>query len=226
MTDEELDAVLMVLDYSKDADLPIPGSNAFFKVRELVGYFSALRAQLAEAREKSERLGRDLNVARYGQPDFAWQVHKEALAAANTRADRAEAALAAQIEADAAKYGPHANEGLLPNLGLQPGDRVVRVTGHDKWSDPDIGSEYTFCINSNYRKGVPHLIKDGSGWTTMTEKGTFRVIGRKPHDRTALERHDAKTREKALREAAETLTGWHPLAAGAILALINKEKTE
>lgn len=104
-------------------------------------------------------------------------------------------------------YGPRANEGLLPNLGLQPGDRVVRVTGHDKWSDPDIGSEYTFCINSDYRKGVPHLVKAGSGWTTMNEKGTFRVIGRKPHDRAALDRllaeAEAKSSANALRRVVD-----------------------
>lgn len=48
------------------------------------------------------------------------------------------------------------------------------------------------------------------------------AFGNQPHDRTALERHDAKTREKALREAVDTVTGWHPIAAGAILALIEK----
>lgn len=56
---------------------------------------TALRAQLAEVQAEKERLGREVNTARYGQPDFSWQLHKEALAEANARADRAEAALAA-----------------------------------------------------------------------------------------------------------------------------------
>lgn len=62
---------------------------------------TALRAQLAEAKAEKEKLGRELNLSRYGQPDFSWQVHKEALAEANARADRADAERAAQIEVDA-----------------------------------------------------------------------------------------------------------------------------
>ena len=58
-----------------------------------------LRAKLDEVQAEKEKLGREVNTARYGQPDFSWQLHKEALAEANARADRAEAALAAQIEA-------------------------------------------------------------------------------------------------------------------------------
>ncbi len=27
-----------------------------------------------------ERLGREVNMARYGQPDFAWSIHKQAMA--------------------------------------------------------------------------------------------------------------------------------------------------
>lgn len=74
----------------------------------------------------------------------------------------------------------------------------------------------------------------------MDEKGTFRVIGRKPHDRTALERMQAEAREKALREAVAVATDWQnetgtdiaaaaricPQIADAILALIEADHAQ
>jgi hypothetical protein len=39
-----------------------------------------LETKLAKAVEKAERLGREVNIARYGQPDFAWDIHKAAMA--------------------------------------------------------------------------------------------------------------------------------------------------
>lgn len=47
-----------------------------------------------------ERLGREVNMARYGQPDFAWSIHKQAMADLQARAERLEAAVIA-----AAKIG-------------------------------------------------------------------------------------------------------------------------
>lgn len=96
-TDEELDALVRKLE----AQAYQQGRIARHAMIDAKSAITALRAQLAEAKADKERLGRELNLARYGQPDFSWQVHKEAMAAANARADRAEAALAAQIEADA-----------------------------------------------------------------------------------------------------------------------------
>ncbi len=91
-------AVRLGLDYEncakKDARLASDWEEAADAI-------TALRSQLAEAKAEKEKLGRELNLARYGQPDFSWQVHKEALAEANARADLTEAALAAQIEVDA-----------------------------------------------------------------------------------------------------------------------------
>lgn len=39
------------------------------------------------------KLGREVNMARYGQPDFAWSIHKQAMAELQARAERLEAAL-------------------------------------------------------------------------------------------------------------------------------------
>lgn len=88
-TDEELDALVEYLR-----------GKGFISQCE-ADAITALRTQIAEAKAEKERLGRELNLARYGQPDFSWQVHKEAIAEANARVERAKAALAAQIEADA-----------------------------------------------------------------------------------------------------------------------------
>lgn len=116
-TDEELDALVkraMVIDPLLEVDFDTQRDveqdpygareaieTALYLIRDQAAAITAMRAQLAEAKAEKEKLGRELNLARYGQPDFSWQVHKEALSEANARADRAEAALAAQIEADA-----------------------------------------------------------------------------------------------------------------------------
>lgn len=96
-TDEELDALVNWLDELPCCHDGPHETSARCKTCEksAADAITALRAQLAEAKADKEKLGRELNLARYGQPDFSWQVHKEALAAANARADRAEAALAA-----------------------------------------------------------------------------------------------------------------------------------
>ncbi len=51
-------------------------------------------ADRIEALERErERLGREVNMARYGQPDFAWSIHKQAMADLQARAERLEAAI-------------------------------------------------------------------------------------------------------------------------------------
>jgi cell division protein FtsB len=62
----------------------------------------AAEAKLAEVEKERERLGREVNMARYGQPDFAWSIHKQAMAEMTARAETAEATVAtltAQVEA-------------------------------------------------------------------------------------------------------------------------------
>ena len=53
-------------------------------------------ADRIEALERErERLGREVNMARYGRPDFAWSVHKEAMADLEARLAKAVEALRA-----------------------------------------------------------------------------------------------------------------------------------
>jgi cell division protein FtsB len=54
----------------------------------------ALRAELAAKDDKIERLGREVNTARYGRPDFAWSVHKAAMNELRDETD----ALRAEVE--------------------------------------------------------------------------------------------------------------------------------
>lgn len=47
--------------------------------------------KLAAAQAEIERLGRELNLAKYGEPDFSWSIHKEAMSELQARAEKAEA---------------------------------------------------------------------------------------------------------------------------------------
>ena len=98
-TDEELDVLdkKLASQIGDDVQTIFDHEQLFKQARSAI---TALRAQLAEVKADKEKLGREVNIAKYGQPDFSWQVHREALAEANARADRAEAALAASIPAD------------------------------------------------------------------------------------------------------------------------------
>jgi len=68
------------------------------------------------------------------------------------------------------------------------------------------------------RVGLPgKAVWHPTHWRPLREPGS------QPHDRTALDRHDAKTREKALREAADELRGQgYGAAVRTIIALITK----
>ena len=165
------------------------------KLREII---TTLRAQLAEARAELHGPVEHLsaqehsNIIAHLSPELE---HIGALPNRNSlmmalveatnaarkdaaRADRAEAALAAQIEADMETCGQCMGSGY---------------GGH-----PDSGVSCPVC--------------GGSGG-----------VRNQPHDRTALDRHDATTREKALREAADELRGQgYGAAVRTILALIEK----
>lgn len=143
MTDEELDAPDEVYDTMMEVQRNPTG--AWQAIHDQADTITTLRAQLAVAEACNRGLMR-LNEA------------------TQARADRAEAALAAQIEADA-----------------------------------EIVESFNPCAAT--------------------------AIRNQPHDRTALDRHDAKTREKALREAAKTahecnMAGDPQASSTYILALI------
>jgi hypothetical protein len=48
-------------------------------------------ARITDLEAKLQRLGRELNLAKYGEPDFAWEIHKNAVADLEARLAAAEA---------------------------------------------------------------------------------------------------------------------------------------
>ena len=42
-------------------------------------------ARITDLEAKLQRLGRELNLAKYGEPDFAWEIHKNAVAELEAR---------------------------------------------------------------------------------------------------------------------------------------------
>ena len=59
---------------------------------DLVGHMTKLIAvgldRIEQLTAERDRLGRELNVAKYGQPDFAWSVHLAAMAEVQAERDR------------------------------------------------------------------------------------------------------------------------------------------
>lgn len=93
-TDEELESLVKRME-SVSLQVGIPSRTALDSdvIRKAAYAITTLRAQLAEMQIEKEKLGREVNIARYGQPDFSWQIHKEALAEANARVKVLEDAL-------------------------------------------------------------------------------------------------------------------------------------
>jgi len=135
-TDEELDALVLWLEELPCCHDGPHETSARCKSCEktVADAITTLRAQLAEAKADKEKLGRELNLARYGQPDFSWQVHKEALAEANARADRAEAALAAKPSPD-----EHYDDYCIGQFAKMMSEKMAasRAKGRSGWNDPE-----------------------------------------------------------------------------------------
>lgn len=159
MTDEELDALVRDAVFAADC-LQETGTfeTAQGVLHDCATAITTLRAQLAEAR--AERDIWEIDAKRNHQAaeiEFA-------------RADRAEAALAAQIEVDA---------------GI--------ITSRRAEMDA-VGDALPSAVDRAVFREIVSLLNVVAA-----------AIRAQPHDRTALDRHDAKTREKALREAYDSL---------------------
>ena len=57
---------------------------------EAADIIEQLAANIEALTAKCEALGQEVNMAKYGQPDFAWSIHVEAMAEAKERAEAAE----------------------------------------------------------------------------------------------------------------------------------------
>lgn len=58
---------------------------------EAADAIEAQAAEIARLKTEIERLGRDLNRAKYGEPDFSWAIHNATMVALRDRAKKAEA---------------------------------------------------------------------------------------------------------------------------------------
>lgn len=84
--------------------------------------------RITELEAKLQRLGRELNLAKYGEPDFAWEIHKDAVADLEARLAAAEAGEDALAEA--AK--PFAD---APAHGMWGGPMVEEILTYEDGSD-------------------------------------------------------------------------------------------
>lgn len=155
-----------------------------------------LRAKLAEAQADKEKLGRELNLARYGQPDFSWQVHKEALAEANARADRAKAALAAQIEADARI----AEDAWLDGVPVAEISAAILAHSHDRSALDRLMAEHEVRLRE--AREISEAEKIAIRNKALREAASIKVVS---HD--GLVQHEV-----------------HPMLQAAILNMIDKDK--
>ena len=74
-------------------------------VKAVADRIEAQAAEIERLRGDLAKAGRDLNMARYGQPDFAWSIHKQAMA-------DIEAKLAMAVEALGKLSTPHGFSGV------------------------------------------------------------------------------------------------------------------
>jgi hypothetical protein len=92
MTDEELCKRLLDFDKvtvgdARDAALRIEALTAKVKLMDDLDVINGEKIEALTA--KNEMLGREVNIARYGQPNFAWSVHVEVMTDLNAKLDKA-----------------------------------------------------------------------------------------------------------------------------------------
>lgn len=165
---------------------------------------TTLRAQLAEARA-------------------AHDADQKAYLSAFTRADRAEAALAAQTEADAWQPIETAPKDGTPFLAFGGGLDHTDICRYN---------EVVGCWNCS-EETLDDTDHEPDGYNRPAQWRPLPAPNTQPHDRTALDRYREKVLRKAAAEAERTgtclLPSGHFLSErcrDAILALIDKEKTE
>lgn len=66
-------------------------TKTYFTEEGLDHLREAARAEIEQLKAEIARLGRELNLAKYGEPDFSWSIHKEAMADLLDRVKKAEA---------------------------------------------------------------------------------------------------------------------------------------
>lgn len=172
-TDEELDT-LVEQAHRLVAYLTVYGSDSDQEAADVIG---ALLAQLADEHRFKDRI--------IAEASDALEAIGKRCVAANARADRAEAALAAQIEVDA----------RIADDYVAMRERQISVEQ----------------AKASHHIDVPQIMRWQAGKVQSREIATS--IRTQPHDLTALDQTIADTRAKALTWAADQLNDSHILSA-------------
>ena len=72
----------------------------FLRTSTSSAYNKVAADRIEELERERDDLGRKLNTARYGQPDFAWSIHEEAMADLRAKLTKAMAALRGILKGD------------------------------------------------------------------------------------------------------------------------------
>ena len=118
--------------------------------------------EIDRLRSEINRMGRDLNLAKYGEPNFSWSIHKKAMADLLARAEKAEAEVARltkERDTDHANINLKADfiEATINQLALAEAERdearaqvaaafvaAEKALESRKYGDPDEREEYAF----------------------------------------------------------------------------------
>ena len=91
---------------------------------------ATLRSQIAAKDARIAELGRELNMAKYGHPDFAWSIHVEAMDQLRAENERLREALSLTVRTDDLREVYHS----LPNDRNRIGDKRSRKShARDAW---------------------------------------------------------------------------------------------
>ena len=112
-------AVRLALDYERCAK----------KDAELAADWEAAADRIEEVVKERDDIGRKLNTARYGQPDFAWSIHEEAIA--DLRAKLAKAVEALREIADEASVAVRTWKNGINFKKMYGGWRAIAVARID-----------------------------------------------------------------------------------------------
>jgi len=127
MTDEELVKRLRD-DVNGEHDMTPHGADclqAADRIEQLVAINEALTA-------KNEMLGREVNIARYGQPDFAWSVHVQVMDDLNTKLAKAVEALEVIRDRQYYRMGPGITAQVIARATLAEIENSEAVTLGEK----------------------------------------------------------------------------------------------
>ena len=111
--------------------------------------------EIDRLRAEIERLGRELNLAKYGEPDFSWSIHKKAMEDLLARAEKAEAKIT-QLRFEIEKLREDYTELLGSNEALT--FKLVDAEAERDEARAQVAAAYEVVAirSENYACGAPY----------------------------------------------------------------------